>query len=374
MQQSMRNVGIKEIAEALNISIGTVDRALHGRPGISPKTRDMVLEKSREFGYRPNYAARSLKLNRKFQLAVFLPREYEAFFDAICDGIVQSSHASSDISIEPHIFRYPRLDDGDQLLLTAHMAESWDACIVAPGNPARIEPILRRMSEAGTPVFCVATDAPGTGRIAAVTVDAYTSGAIAAELLSHAVKTSGSVGVVTGELSTLDHAEKVKGLRDGLSRWAPHLRLPRIVETHEQEKNAYLRTVEMLESSDRPVAIYVTTAMSGPVLRACAEHGMLGKLCILTTDLFEELIPYLETGAVIATLYQRPTTQGSLIVEQIARYLRQGELERHQIKLAPHLVMRSNLELFRHDVSAGRRPRLSNDLRAPSEITRNELR
>ena len=36
--------GIKDIAQALGVSIGTVDRALHGRPGINPSTQKRVLK------------------------------------------------------------------------------------------------------------------------------------------------------------------------------------------------------------------------------------------------------------------------------------------------------------------------------------------
>jgi LacI family transcriptional regulator len=54
-------VGIKEIAAALGTSIGTVDRALHSRPGINSITRSRVLQMARAMGYRPNLAARYLK-------------------------------------------------------------------------------------------------------------------------------------------------------------------------------------------------------------------------------------------------------------------------------------------------------------------------
>ncbi len=347
----MKPAGIKGIADALRISIGTVDRALHGRSGISPRTRELVLAKAKELGYRPNAAARSLKLNRTYRLAVYLPLEHGAFFDAIYQGIAEACRATSVLQLEPHLFRYPRLDYGDRQLLSAHLQEPWDACIVSPGNPARIAPVLRQTIAAGTPVFCVSTDAPETGRIGAVTVDAYTSGAIAADLLSHVVKTAGPLAVITGDLSTLDHAEKVRGFNEGLSRWAAHLAPAIILETHEQASQAHRLAASMLASRQRPVALYVTNAMSVPVLQACAERGLLAKLPLLTTDLFPEILPYLETGAVLATLHQRPATQGSLIVEQIVRYLCEGRLERNQINLAPHLVMRSNLELFRGEVA-----------------------
>lgn len=53
--------GIKQLAEQLNISIGTVSRALNGRPDVNEETRKRVLEAAAEFGYVPNQSGRSLR-------------------------------------------------------------------------------------------------------------------------------------------------------------------------------------------------------------------------------------------------------------------------------------------------------------------------
>ncbi len=348
---NMNDASIKGIAAALKLSIGTVDRALHGRQGINEQTRSRILEKARELRYRPNYAARSLKLNRSLRVGVFLPKEFGLFFDAIRDGIQSAAAASSLVGIEPVFYRYPRLGEGDIELLEAHREERFDACIVAPGNPEPMEPMLRSLIEEGTPVFCVATDAPESGRMAAVTVDAYSSGAMAAELMARilpgaAATNEATVAVMTGELSTLDHAEKIRGFRDGIRRWAAGVSLLPVAECFEQPERAYDLACRLLEGARRPDAIYVNTAHSAPVLRACEEHGLAGRVLLITTDLFPEMVPYLESGAVVATLHQRPLTQGKVVVEQLIRYLTEGKVERVETRLAPHLVMRSNLKLF----------------------------
>ena len=46
-------VGIKDIARALGVSTGTVDRALHGKPEVSAATRARVLGMAESLGYRP---------------------------------------------------------------------------------------------------------------------------------------------------------------------------------------------------------------------------------------------------------------------------------------------------------------------------------
>lgn len=92
--------------------------------------------------------------------------------------------------------------------------------------------------------------------------------------------------------------------------------------------------------------MYINTANGLPVLRAVEEAGLLGKVQIITTDLFPELIPYIESGAVLATLYQRPLTQGRMAFEALARYLTGGTSPAQVTRLAPHIVLRSNLSLF----------------------------
>src|ERR1700754_2769410 len=59
-----RAIGIKDIAQALGVSTGTFDRALHAKPGINPMTRARVLRMAESLGYRPNLAARYLKSRR----------------------------------------------------------------------------------------------------------------------------------------------------------------------------------------------------------------------------------------------------------------------------------------------------------------------
>lgn len=54
-------MGIKELARHLNISIGTVSRALNGHPEVNAETRKRVLEAAAALGYAPDQAGRSLR-------------------------------------------------------------------------------------------------------------------------------------------------------------------------------------------------------------------------------------------------------------------------------------------------------------------------
>ncbi len=345
-----RSIGIKEIAEALGTSIGTVDRALHARPGVSPATRSRVLKMADKLGYRPNLYARNLKLNRRLRIAVHLPRTLASFFQPLRQGIEMAADSFRP-QVELEFSTYQRLAEGDLALFKEALKKKYDGFLVIPGNPATIQPLIQQANSLGMPVICVASDAPHSGRIGSVTVDAFISGSLAAELFSQVLPGVGHVAVLTGELSTLDHAEKVRGFAAALAMLAPHLTLLPVAEGHEDPKRAYEQTCKLFSQDPMPAGIYVNTANSLPVMQAMEERGQIGKVKVITTDLFPAIVPLIESGAILATLYQRPQTQGRLALEMLARYLLEGTSPAEKVRIAPHIILRSNLPLFLDRIS-----------------------
>ncbi len=339
------SAGIKEIAHALGVSIGTVDRALHGRAGISPKTRELVLKTAQTLGYRPNVAARYLKLNRKLRISVQLPEEIAAFFDALRSGIRQAAspfHSTVDLQFRT----YPHLGEGDLALFEEALREQVDGIIVAPGNPRLLRPYLRKAAANGIPVVCVATDAPEAERLTGISTDPYTTGAMTAELLTRCVKKPGAVLVVTGGLSTVDHAEKLRGFAAWLSEMRSPLTILPVIEAHDHPTEAGGKTREALRRHRDLCAVYVTTANSLPVLEALEEAGRLSEITTITTDLFPSLVPYIRRGAILGTVYQRPQTQGRMALLSIYRFLMEGVSPLPRQPLPPHIILQSNLDLF----------------------------
>jgi LacI family transcriptional regulator len=341
-----KSIGIREIAAAAGISIGTVDRALHNRAGVNPKTRSRILKIAEKLGYRPNLAARTLKLNRRLRIAAHLPRQIASFFDPLRDGIQEAAATLHGVTVDLTIRTYPHLGEGDLELLEEDLEKDLDGILITPGNPNRLETAIHRFTERGTTVVCVASDAPRTKRLASISADAATSGSIAAELLGTVLQSEGSVAIITGDLNTLDHEEKLRGFAATLATIAPHLTLMPAIESHDSPREAYRAALDLLRRKIKPIGIYINTANSVPVLRAIEENGLWGRVKLITTDLFAELVPLIESGKILATLYQRPFTQGRLAFETLCRYLVEGVQPEPITRLAPHIILRSNLHLF----------------------------
>jgi LacI family transcriptional regulator len=340
-----RPVGIKDIAKALGLSNGTVDRALHSRGGINPRTKDRVLKMARTLGYKPNLAARYLKAPRQVRLSVNLPAKIASFFDSVRAGIIEAS-GPFEAGVALCFRSHPTLGEADEALFEQALADESKGIIIAPGHPATLKPWIHRAGQRGVPVVCVATDAPGTDRLTCVSADPFISGGLVGELLSRMAPSPGAVAVMTGDLSTFDHAEKVRGFKNSLHSIGSPLVLSTVLESHDDENAAYEQTRDLVEKERQLKAIYVSTANSIGVIRALEELDPECRLAVITTDLFPQIVPFVKSGRILATIHQRPEAQGRLSFEALYNFLVEGKRPPTRINLNPHVVMRSNLDLF----------------------------
>ena len=93
--------GIHLIAEMANVSIGTVDRALHGRGGIKDATRQRILQIARQIGYTPNLAARALSVTKSSaRIGVCMPREIHFFYDQLWSGVLDEAKRVAQLGIQ----------------------------------------------------------------------------------------------------------------------------------------------------------------------------------------------------------------------------------------------------------------------------------
>ena len=69
MNKLPERIRIKDIARLADVSVGTVDRVLHGRTGVSEASRKRVEEILKQLDYQPNMYASALASNKKYLFA-----------------------------------------------------------------------------------------------------------------------------------------------------------------------------------------------------------------------------------------------------------------------------------------------------------------
>lgn len=69
----MKKVTLKDIANELGVTIGTVSHVLNGIEDISPAVKEKVLQTAKRLGYIPNSAAIALRAGKTKTIAVIIP-------------------------------------------------------------------------------------------------------------------------------------------------------------------------------------------------------------------------------------------------------------------------------------------------------------
>lgn len=193
------------------------------------------------------------------------------------------------------------------------------------------------------PVVCVTTDAPETERVSSVSADPYLSGALAAELMAKCRHEPGSTLVVTGDLNTYDHAEKLLRFQETFKADRRSAGPLVVVEAHDDPDQAYRKTRRHLAEYRDVHRIYVNTSNSLPVIKAHEDTRGIERISVITTDVFSALARRICDGKVLATICQRPRAQGRMAFQLLYELLVEGIFPASSYGLRPFVILRSNL-------------------------------
>ncbi len=94
MENKKKGLTIYDLAQELNLSPSTVSRALNDHASIGKKTKKAVQELAREWGYRPNTLASSLRTNRSNTIGVLVSWINRPFISSLISGVEKAARES----------------------------------------------------------------------------------------------------------------------------------------------------------------------------------------------------------------------------------------------------------------------------------------
>ncbi len=268
-----QGLDIRDLARHLNVSIGTVSRALNGRSGVHPETRKRVLEAAAKLNYAPNQSGRSLRKGRTHAIAFLLQphpgdHEYgEPFFMPFLKGMhTVFSRQGLDLMA---VMDDPGLA---QERLNRIVEARWaDAIILAWTR--RIDPRIDYLSKVGFPFATLGRSRSGGNSYPSIDFDFVNAAADAVDRLAGLGHTR--IAAVTPSPS-LNFAHLFRqGYRMGVKRNGLAAD-PRFVVTAEvSEAGGYAATMPLMNLPDAPSAIvFNNDAMALGGGRALGELGL----------------------------------------------------------------------------------------------------
>ncbi len=170
-------VKMKDIARDLGVSVVTISKALRDHPDISKATRERILLKVKELGYRPNLTARSLVTGQSSLVGLIVPDLIHPFFADIAKGLSLAMRRQGYFLVLSSSEEDPDLEREEIEHMLAHRL---DALVVASCQPSPES--LRRIQQGDTPLILLDRSFKEM-RSHFVGSDDYTAGKLATEHL-----------------------------------------------------------------------------------------------------------------------------------------------------------------------------------------------
>lgn len=141
-------VSLKQLAAHLNLSTTTLSLVLNDAPtavSIPQETKDRIFSAARELNYKPNYLARSLRVQRTHTFGVIVPELSDGYSSMVLNGVeaVLSTKGYFYLTAS-HLHRSDLLVDLPRML-----AERQVEGVIAVDTPIRFEPNLPTVNVSG---------------------------------------------------------------------------------------------------------------------------------------------------------------------------------------------------------------------------------
>lgn len=347
---------VKQIAEIAKVSRGTVDRVIHGRYGVDPKTRARVLAIMEELDYKPNAVAQALRgMQNAFRIGTIVPNEANPFYLDINAGIDEASKMAKTYGMEVVKLKMEQMTVDCQIECIDRL-EAMNVCgiMLVPIEHQRIRERINRLPES-IPVITFNSDISGTKRMCFVGNDHVMAGRTAGQLMSMVARTSGKIALLISQIDFLAHIERIRGFcqvfeeeqRDDIEMTGPYM-------TYESEEKAYEVVKDLLAQQKSLVGIYVAGGGQQAAARALAQSSRRGSVHMICHDTLPETVKYVQERVVDFTLGQEAFVQGYMPIEIFRDYHMFGRAPKlNRLFTRIDIRSRENISLKGYEVFTG---------------------
>jgi LacI family transcriptional regulator len=343
-----KRVTIYTIAERLGISSTTVYRALNNKTKISKATKEAVLAAVKELGFRPNSIAKSLA-RKPLRIAFVMSSGFPEFHHHFINGARQTENELRDYNVRVDYFSNEEenaFDDGAVFLaatLKNVAADSYDGLLYLGTGVEELDLIAKK----GIPMATIVNDFKKNNRCFFIHYDGETAGRLAAELLFWKLGAGANVVLASGFQTVYMHQLISRGFTEKCEELSLHIICT--LYNNDNKKTAYENTNALLEKKPEVQGIYVNSYNSGGVIRSVKEHGLGGKIVLITSDINEELLECLADGTVSATIYQNQYRQGRLGLRYLYQYITENQKIDDTISVNPEVIFKSNMNRYQQE-------------------------
>lgn len=343
--------GVKEIARRANVSIATVDRVIHNRPGVSAKTKEKIDGIIKELNYQPNILASRLASRKIFNFAVLIP-EVSAetdFWRSPLNGIKRAEAAISEYGIDVSFYFFD-LNDRKSFERQSHLIlkQNPDGILLAPSFINEAIEFTGLCNDRGIPFVLIDSNLPNKEGLCYIGPNLFRSGYLCAQLtkfnLSHEAKI-----LLVNISRELDDDNNLPQIEEGFRAYFKYHNLQNDIIKTEITLTGYSdveKELQKIFNKDEGIkAVFVTNSRVFTVARYF-ETARIKDIFLIGYDFLEQNIEYLKKGIIDILICHRPGEQGYQGLMKLYQHFVMGTAFKNVFYMPIDIITKENYEFY----------------------------
>ncbi|MEG2573483.1 MAG: LacI family DNA-binding transcriptional regulator [Bacteroides sp.] len=315
MNKLPERVRIKDIAQQADVSVGTVDRVIHGRSGVSKESRKRVEEILLKLNYQPNMYASALASNKKYLFACLLPQHQSGeYWDAVEEGINGALNSFSDFNISIQIAYYDQYDyasfelAGEELL-----KQEPDGILFSPAAPKITAEFTNKLNKLAIPYVFIDSNIPDLHPLAFYGQHSMQSGYFAAKMLMLIADKKEEIVIFRqineGKVGSNQQESREIGFRKYMAEHHPNCKITEL-NLYAKRPKEDKQLLDVFFQSHPTIPCGITFNSKVYIIGEYLESQRITHFNLMGYDLLKRNIACIRHGSVSFLIAQSPEKQG----------------------------------------------------------------
>ena len=323
----MGRIRIKDIARLAGVSVGTVDRVLHGRSGVSETSKRKVEDILQQLDYQPNMYASALASNKKYTFACLLPlHEISEYWTDVETGIRKAIDTYSDFNIEALISYYDPYDYRSfAQAANGVLAQHPDGVLLAPTAPQYTRPLTEELQRHTIPYIYIDSNIKEQPALAFFGQDSHRSGYFAARMLMLlAGEKAGEIAIFRkineGIVGSNQQERREIGFREYMRLYHPQCQI-RELNLHAKRDTEDTQMLDEFFTQYPMLKNGITFNSKAYIIGEYLQKRGMKDFNLMGYDLLKRNVECLKQGSVFFLIAQQPVLQGFNGIKTLCEHL-----------------------------------------------------
>ena len=344
-------IRIKDIAKLADVSVGTVDRVIHGRSGVSESSRKRVEEILKQLDYQPNMYASALASNKRYNFACLLPlHEAGEYWTAVESGINDALAVYSDFNVSLSLSYYdPYNYHSFSAAANAILAEAPDGILFAPTVPKYTAPFTEKLLKEEIPFIYIDSNLKEQPALSFFGQDSQQSGYFAARMLMLLARDEQEIVIFRkineGIVGSNQQERREIGFREYMERFHPECKIWEL-DLHAKKDVEDTRMLDDFFEHHPNVKNGITFNSKVYIIGEYLQKREKKGFNLMGYDLLERNVNCLKQGSVFFLIAQQPALQGFNGIKTLCDYLILKKEVQPEHLMPIDLLTKENIEFY----------------------------